>query len=252
MPKIDLYQGDCLTVMDNLIKQGVKVDAVITSPPYNMCLRVHNGQYMSRWGWKGNIGSFSEKYDGYKDDLTMDEYFKFQDEFISKALQLTDLMFYNIQMITGNKVALLQLIGKYACKIKEIIIWDKMLGQPAMKEGVLNSQYEFIIVFENSKPYNRQFDKALFKRGNLSNVWYIGREANSLIKAAFPKSLIKKILYNFIKKDSTILDPFMGSGTTGVACKESGYNFIGIELDVETFSKAKERIENTVAPKRLF
>lgn len=34
MPKIDLYQGDCLTVMDDLIKQGVKVDAIITDPPY--------------------------------------------------------------------------------------------------------------------------------------------------------------------------------------------------------------------------
>lgn len=250
MSKIDLYQGDCLEIMKTIPDKSI--DCIITSPPYNMCLRVHSGKYMSRWGWKGNIGSFSAKYEGYKDDLPMDEYFKFQDEFISKALQVTDLMFYNIQMITGNKVALLQLIGKYAEKIKEIIIWNKGYGQPAMQNGVLNSQYEFIIVFQNSKPYNRSFDTALFDRGTLSNVWDIKRERNNLIKAGFPQELVKKILKNFVKDGSIILDPYMGSGTTGIVCKELGYNFIGVELDKEMFNKAKDRIDNTTISKRLF
>ena len=239
-----LINSNCLDVLQQMIDNNEKVDCIITSPPYNMCLRIHSGKYMSRWGWKGNVGSFSAKYEGYKDDLPMDEYFKFQDEFISKALQVTDLMFYNIQMITGNKVALLQLMGKYAEKIKEIIIWDKGYGQPAMQNGVLNSQYEFIIVFQNSKPYNRSFDTALFNRGTLSNVWDIKRERNNLIKAGFPQELVKKILKNFVKDGSIILDPFMSSGTTGIVCKELGYDFIGVELDKEMFDKAKERIEN--------
>ena len=252
MSYIKLYNNDCLNILDKLILEGEKVDAIITSPPYNMCLRIHSGKYMSRWGWKGNVGSFSAKYEGYKDDLPMDEYFKFQDEFISKALQVTDLMFYNIQMITGNKVALLKLIGKYAEKIKEIIIWNKEYGQPAMQNGVLNSQYEFIIVFQNSKPYNRSFDNALFKRGTETNIWDIKRERNNDIKAGFPKELVRRILKDFIIKGSKILDPFMGSGTTGVVCKELEYNFLGIELDIKMFEVAKERIENTIAPKRLF
>ena len=239
-----LYNEDCLNVLQKMIDNKEKVDCIITSPPYNMCLRIHDGRYMSRWGWKGTLGHFSNKYDNYKDDLPMDEYFKFQDEFISKALQVTDLMFYNIQMITGNKVALLQLLGKYAEKIKEIIIWNKGYAQPAMQNGVLNSQYEFIIVFQNSKPYNRSFDTALFNRGTLSNVWDIKRERNNLIKAGFPQELVKKILKNFVKDGSIILDPFMGSGTTGIVCKELGYDFIGVELDKEMFDKAKERIDN--------
>ena len=241
---IDLYNGDCLKVIPELINKGIKVDCIITSVPYNMNLRIHNGKYMSRWGWKGNVGSFSNKYDNYKDDLPMDEYFKFQDEFIDKALQVTDLMFYNIQMITGNKVALLKLMGKYAEKIKEIIIWNKTYGQPAMQYGTLNSQYEFIIVFQNSKPYNRAFDEAQFERGTLSNVWDIKRERNNLIKAGFPTELVRKILNNFTKCGNIILDPFMGSGTTGVVCKEMGREFIGVELDKEMFDKAKERIED--------
>ena len=239
-----LINSNCLDVLQQMIDNNEKVDCIITSPPYNMNLRIHSGRYMSRWGWKGNVGSFSHKYNNYTDDLPMNEYFKFQDEFISKALQVTDLMFYNIQMITGNKVALLQLMGKYAEKIKEIIIWNKGYGQPAMQNGVLNSQYEFIIVFQNSKPYNRSFDTALFDRGTLSNVWDIKRERNNLIKAGFPQELVKKILKNFVKDGSIILDPFMGSGTTGIVCKELGYDFIGVELDKEMFDKAKERIEN--------
>ena len=237
-----LLNNNCFDVLDQMISNGEKVDAIITSPPYNMNLRIHSGKYMSRWGWKGNVGSFSTKYETYRDDLPMNEYFKFQDEFISKALQVTDLMFYNIQMITGNKVALFQLLGKYADKIKEVIIWDKIHSQPAMQMGTLNSQFEFIFVFQNSKPYNRSFEDSQFNRGTLPNVWNIKRERNKLIKAGFPTELVRKILINFTKPDSIIMDPFMGSGTTGVVCKEMGRNFIGVELDKDLYEKAQDRI----------
>lgn len=239
-----LYNEDCLNVLQRMIDENKKVDAIITSPPYNMCLRIHSGRYMSRWGWKGTAGHFSNKYENYKDDLPMDKYFDFQDEFIEKALQVTDLVFYNIQMITGNKVALFQLLGKYANKVKEIIIWDKTTAQPAMQVGTLNSQYEFIIVFQNSKPYNRSFENALFKRGTETNVWGIKRERNKLIKAGFPRELVRRIINNFLPENATVMDPFMGSGTTGVVCKEMKRDFIGVELDKDMFEKAKERIEN--------
>jgi len=238
-----LYNEDCLNVLQKMIDNKEKVDCIITSPPYNMNLRIMNGKYVSRCNNKNHLIEFSNKYDNYQDDLPMDKYFSFQDEFIDKALQVTDLMFYNIQMITGNKVALLQLLGKYAEKIKEIIIWNKRNAQPAMQNGVLNSQYEFIIVFQNSKPYNRSFDTALFPRGTESNLWDIKRERNKLIKAGFPTELVKRILKNFVKSGSIVFDPFMGSGTTGVVCKELGYDFIGVEMDKEMFDKAKERID---------
>lgn len=242
-----LINSNCLDVLQQMIDNKEKVDCIITSPPYNMNLRIMNGKYVSRCNNKNHLIEFSNKYDNYRDDLPMDEYFKIQDEFIEKALQLTDLMFYNIQMITGNKVALLQLMGKYAEKIKEIIIWNKGYGQPAMQNGVLNSQYEFIIIFQNSKPYNRSFDTALFDRGTLSNVWDIKRERNNLIKAGFPQELVKRILKNFVKSGSKILDPFMGSGTTGIVCKELGYDFIGIELDKQYYDKSVDRINATLS-----
>lgn len=241
---IQLYNDNCMNVLDQMISNGEKVDCIITSPPYNMNLRIMHGKYVSRCRNKNHKIEFSNKYDTYTDDMPMDEYFKFQDEFISKALQVTDLMFYNIQMVTGNKIALFQLLGKYADKIKEVIIWNKTTAQPAMQVGILNSQYEFIFVFQNSKPYNRSFDSALFKRGTESNVWDIKRERNVLIKAGFPRELVKRIIVDFLPENAIIMDPFMGSGTAGVVCKEFHRGFIGIESDKDMFDKAKERIEN--------
>lgn len=57
-----------------------------------------------------------------------------------------------------------------------------------------------------------------------------------------PLEVMKNIV-GVLPKDSIIIDPFMGSGTTGVACKELGYEFIGCEIDSEYFNIAKERLE---------
>lgn len=245
MSDIRLYHGDCLKVMDQLIEQGVKVDAVITSPPYNMNLRVLNGKYLSRCKNKNHKEEFSSKYINYTDDMSMEDYFNFQKSFIYKCLKLSDIVFYNIQMVTGNKVALFKLFGEFANKIKEIIIWDKINAQPSMAKNMLNSQFEFVVVFDNKKPYNRQFDKCFFDRGEETNVWKIKKERNPNHKASFPTELIDRILKNFTNEGNVIIDPFMGSGTTGVACKNLNRNFIGIELDDKYFEIAKQRIEQT-------
>lgn len=244
MNQFELLNDNCLPILDKFISENRKVDCIITSPPYNMNLRVMKGKYVSRCNNKNHKIEFSTKYENYNDDLSMEYYFNFQKEFIEKALKVYDLMFYNIQMLTGNKIALFKLMGYFADKIKEIIIWDKGYGQPAMQVGMLNSQFEFIIVFDNNKPYNRAFDCANFARGTETNIWEIKRERNKFIKAGFPKALIEKILVNFTNENDIILDPFMGSGTCGIVCKEMNRNFIGIELDKNMFKIAKERIEN--------
>lgn len=240
----ELYNADCLNILDDFIAQGRKVDCIITSPPYNMNLRVMKGKYVSRCRNKNHGIEFSNKYANYDDDLPMDEYFEFQKNFIEKSLKISDLVFYNIQMITGNKIALCRLMGHFSTKVKEIIIWDKGHAQPAMKAGTLNSQYEFIIVFDNNKPYNRAFDNCGFERGTETNLWSISRERNPHIKAGFPRALISRILEDFTKEGDTILDPFMGSGTCGIECKAMGRNFIGIELDKSMFDIAKKRISD--------
>ena len=83
-----------------------------------------------------------------------------------------------------------------------------------------------------------------FDRGQLSNVWRIEREMSSdkLHGAIFPQKLVQNIIDNFHLKNEVIIDPFMGTGTTGVVCKRNNIDFVGIELDEYYFENAKRRI----------
>ena len=64
--------------------------------------------------------------------------------------------------------------------------------------------------------------------------------------------MLKVFVENNTDEAQTVLDPFMGSGSTGIACKNTNRNFIGIELDENYFNIAKERIENAICEKELF
>ena len=239
-----LYNIDCNEYMKTAIDRELHFDYCITSPPYNMNLRIRDGKYISRSPKQTNYNEFSKKYDNYGDDMTMQEYFDFLDLTVCNLLKLCKLTFFNIQLITGNKIALMQILGKYADNIKDIIIWDKGNAQPSMHENILNSQFEFIIIFDSEKPYNRAFDYSNFDRGTETNVWRIQRQPNKHNKASFPEELVLRIIKDFTKEGETIFDPFMGSGTTGIVCSKMNRNFFGCELDADMFNVAKQRIEN--------
>ena len=232
--------GDCLERMKE-IPDG-SVDLIVTSPPYNMNLRIRNGKYCSRQ----IVKELSTKYKSFDDNLPMDEYFNFNKKVLTECLRVSDLVFYNVQFLTGNKPALFKLMGEFHNKIKEFIVWDKVNAQPAIGKNVLNSQFEVLLVLQNSKPESRAFDSGQFKRGTMSNVWDIkrGKKYSKDHGASFPLDLADKIISNFSAPQSTILDPFLGVGTTGVAAKNLNRNFIGIEMDEGYFNIAQDRIKN--------
>lgn len=82
----------------------------------------------------------------------------------------------------------------------------------------------------------------------LYDWWNINQVKNvSKSKTKHPCQMPVEVMKNIVgilPKNSVIIDPFMGSGTTGVACKELGYEFVGCEIDTEYFNIAKERLEN--------
>jgi site-specific DNA-methyltransferase (adenine-specific)/modification methylase len=209
-----------------------------------MNLRVGKvGQGYKSRGFENSLSELiATKYKNYRDDLPMEVYYEFQRQFLTIALEKADTVFYNIQLITGNKVALFKLIGHFAEQIKEVVVWDKLHGQPAVRDGVLNSRYEFLFILSNEAS-RRRFDNALFKRGTLDNVWGIRVKKHKGFRAGFPLEFVEKILTNFVTKDKLVIDPFMGSCTTGIVCKQLGYDFIGIEFDRETCEEAVKRIK---------
>jgi site-specific DNA-methyltransferase (adenine-specific)/modification methylase len=217
------------------------VDVVITSPPYNMNLRIRNGQYCSRQ----IVKELSTKYEGFSDNMPIDEFYKFHSEVIRELLRISNLVFYNIQIVTGSKRAFFKIIGDFSESLKEVIIWDKGNGQPAMQEQVINRRSELLLVFENDYPISRQFRSATFKRGTLDDVWLIKRERKKGVSnhgATFPEELIEKILDNFSIENDVVYDPFLGTGTTAIVSKMMNRRFIGSEISKEYFEISTNKL----------
>jgi len=235
---IELYNGDCLEFLETIPDQSTNL--TLTSPPYNMNLRIRDGKYCSRQ----IVKEISTKYTNYSDNLSIEEYFEFNRKVLELLLKKSELIFYNIQFLTGNKRALFKLIGHFSEQIKEVIIWDKITAEPAIGEGVLNSRFEVILVLESSNAISRKFSKANFKRGTLENIWQIkrGKKVCKEHGAVFPLELATKVLTNFSSKGDKILDPFMGTGTTGEAAILLDRDFVGCEVDQGYFEFAEKRL----------
>jgi len=244
--EVNLYLEDCLSVMKRIPDNFF--DMVVTSPPYNMNLRIRNGKYCSRQ----IVKEFSTKYDGFNDNLPIEKYNKVHSEVLSELIRISNLVFYNIQIVTGSKRSVFKMIGDFADNLKDIIVWDKGHGQPAMQEQVLNRRTELILVFEKDTPkgaISRKFESGQFGRGTLEDLWSIprGRSTSKKHSAVFPELLVETILENFTEENDKVFDPFMGTGTTGVVAKRMGRGFWGCELGEEYFSVAQQRILGMVA-----
>lgn len=234
-----LLHGSCLDILPTI--PSASFDCAITSPPYNMNLRIRGGRHCSRQ----IVKEISTKYEGYSDNLPMGEYYEMNRRVISELLRTSRTVFYNVQFLTGNKSALYRLMGEFSENIKEFIIWDKLNAEPAIGSGVLNSRWEAILVLQNSSDaISRRFETHNFRRGELQNLWQIkrGRKITGSHGAVFPVELAEKILSNFVPAGGSVIDPFMGTGTTGVACKKFGARFTGIELSQQYMDIAKTRI----------
>jgi len=247
---IDLYNMDCMEYMKGVADNAY--DICITSPPYNMNLRVNSkgDGYCSR---QVISKEFASKYTGFDDNLPMAEYEQFLSRAMREILRVSGIVFFNIQMITGNKPALFRFMGEFADQIKELVIWDKCKAQPAMLPGVLNSEYELVIIL-GDKPITRAFQSPLFDRGTLSNVWRLPSKKSGVAghKASFPVSLVEKIIRNFGNDGGVVFDPFAGTGTTAIAAHNCGLDFVGCELDAGYYDAAKARIDSETSQIAMF
>ncbi len=239
---INLINGNCLEELPKF--KNKEFDLVITSPPYNMNLRIRNGKYCSRQ----IVKEISTKYKNYDDNLPIEDYYQFNKKVIENCLRISKMTFYNIQFLTGNKRAFFKIIGEFNEQLKEIIIWDKINAQPAIGQGILNSRFETILIFEEENAISRNFSNAQFKRGTLQNLWQIKRttKKNKDHGAIFPEELVEMIITNFSIENDKILDPFMGTGTTAVVCKNLKRDFTGIELDMDYYNFANQLFDRKI------
>lgn len=223
----DIYQlGDHRLVCGDATKEkdvkklmdGNKADIGFTSPPYNA------GQTPT----EVKMGKDS-KYLNDNDDKEDGEYFDLLIKSTDISNKYTEYNFVNLQMLSGNKIPLLDFIYYYKNKLADIIIWNKLTTQPAMAENVLNSQFEFVIVLSDKG--NRHIGTKRF-RGTLSNVVDISKQTKNKIKehnATFPVEFAGHFVKNF--STDSVLDLFGGSGSTLIACEQTDRKCYMMELD---------------------
>ena len=240
-----IYNESCLETLKRIPDNFI--DLVITSPPYNMNLRIRKGEYCSRQ----IVKEISTKYEGFADNMPIDNYYEFHSEVLRELLRVSNLVFYVVQVVTGSKRSIFKMIGEFSNNLKDIIIWDKKYAEPAIQKQVMNRRTEFILVFENDYPISRQFRSAPFKRGSLNDVWQIDRNRNNGKSkdkshgATFPEKLVATIIENFSKKGDKIYDPFLGTGTTAIVAKKMKRKFIGSEI-LKDYCKIAKRKLNEV------
>jgi site-specific DNA-methyltransferase (adenine-specific)/modification methylase len=221
-----IFEGDCVSTMRTF--QDNVMDITITSPPYNVGKTT-----------RGNL------YTTYKDDLSMDEYTEWLVEIGIELLRITKhYVFFNIQVLTDNKMAVIDFMHYFRGSLKDIFIWAKT-PIPQIAKGKLATGYELIIVLGNDSrmiyDYNNFPDNGFVP--NIERWIQQGADRSKEHGATFPIKMPKFFIGHFTKKGDIVFDPFMGTGTTALAAIELGRNYCGTELDEEYYNLTLKRIE---------
>lgn len=224
-----LSNNDCIQIMQQFIDKGVKVDAIITDPPYNIS-RPNNFQTMGSAARVGmDFGEWDKNFD-----------------LVSWINPMSKLLKENANVVIFNAWENLSAI-KEACEknnimIKRCLVLSKSNPAPFNRDRMFVNDVEFALwgVY-NSK---RKPSKWTFNRKNPVEKCVINTTVQSSKLHPTMKDLkVISYLVDLLSNENDIVfDPFMGSGTTGLACGNLNRNFIGIELDKNYFEIARERL----------
>ncbi len=238
-----VFKGNNLEIMRTFEKD--LVDCTITSPPYNKKENKNTG------------GIFKAvKYDTYIDTLIEEDYQKQQIEVIDEIFRITKPgghLFYNhkVRFEDGLAIFPLEWLLKTKWRIRQEIIWDRKsaINVRAWRFHVKDERIYWLYkpIDENDKGVE------IFQRyASEGSIWRFSPELTKTVKelqkhpAPFPLELPKRVLSALYENgtNKVIFDPYVGSGTTVVAAKEFGHQYIGIDISKNYLKITKERLKN--------
>ena len=242
MNKMELYNQDVLEALASV--EDNSVDCIITSPPY----------------WKGF------EYEAYFNSYY--QYIEWSKKWLKECKRVLGdggTFYLNVANDSETTIRAFELMDictrELMFKLHDTIIWYRYNNQPANSDRQLTNQTEYIFMLRHtsaninlhkSEAYN--YNKDIFKTRNVGNVWEIPFNKGDKIHFAkketkakwghsgFPLALTDTCILLSTNPNDVVLDCFMGSGTTGVSCRNLNRDFIGIELDKSIFEIAKKRI----------
>ena len=217
----EIINDDCFNVMKTLPDNFF--DVTFTSPPYN---RVRNDTYE------------------YFDDIN-DNYCDMLIELTNQCIRLTKKdVIINIQQNMCNKEDFFKWLGIFCKNIKGIIIWEKLNPQPANNPrddgtfSITNAFEYFIVLGKDNKEFRAN--------GRFSNVIqsFVNSEHFDGHGAVMVLSVAEKMILKFSNENDMVFDPFMGLGTTAIACIKNKRNYFGCEICEKYYNDCLKRIED--------
>ena len=226
-----LYKGDCLEVMDRLIEEGIKVDMVLTDPPY--------GTTACKWD---NVIPFDEMWIRINKLIkTNGAIVLFGNEPFSSNLRISNIKNYKYDWVWNKRpVNFLNAKRQPLREVENIMVFNSKIYNP---QGLIYK--EQINKRSNSTETNSKHglsNKSYYTNYPKQILRFIGERG--LHPTQKPVALLEYLIKTYTDEGELVLDFTMGSGSTGVACINTNRKFIGIELNEKYFNIAKNRLEN--------
>ena len=230
MEKNELLYGDCFELIPTIPDKSI--DLIVTDPPYEHVMGGMKCKWLNNGTWSGK-SYMTQKMSqfGYA------EVIRFLDAVKPKMKKVNMYVFCSKLQISHY----LEWVKKERLKY-DLLIWNK--GLRGLKSTKFYAQdIEYVLrIYENGVSLRKVTDP-----DGKSKIRYYCKNQNfaqprGKHESMKPVELIKQYIELSSDEGDVILDPFMGSGTTGIACKSLNRNFIGIEKEEEFFNLAKEQI----------
>ncbi|MGB2000764.1 MAG: DNA-methyltransferase [Candidatus Puniceispirillaceae bacterium] len=232
-PQGALLHGDSLDLMARLPSASIK--AVVTSPPYNLRNSSGNGMRDGRGG-KWHQAALLKGYATHADSMPHAAYVGWQRRCLAEMMRLLrpdGAIFYNHKWRVQKGLLQDRSDIVEGFPVRQIIIWHRS-GGINFNPGYFLPNYEVIYLIAKK-------DFTLAPKANaLGCVWRVAQQTGTPHPAPFPPELVRNCLAAI--DEGPVLDPFIGSGTTGLVATERGLDWVGIDISADYLDIAAQRI----------
>lgn len=258
---MDLRNEDCFDTMARMREKKTLPDVILTSPPYNTNKKAGKGRVIGNTKVKEDQYQYV-RYDAFVDNFTDEEYTDFTRKLFlafDGVLKPDGCVLYNIcygaENTEGMFKAVHAVIQDTPFTIADVIVWKKSSAFPnSTSPNRLTRIWEFVFVFcrktEKKTFHCNKLVKSYRRTGQkaFENIFNFIEAKNNdgvtaLNKATYSSELCEKLLILYAPEGGTVYDPFMGTGTTAVACLRQGLSCIGSEISNAQWAYSMERVK---------